>query len=825
MKKTNILSFTLAAVMTISNVNICFAYNEETDYKNMVISNEQDDYPTLLSKYFMYTFFTVEGGNIYYDPISNSINHADKGVTHVDIPACTNEIYDAFWNCDKLTTVNIPNSVNYIGNNAFWNCSSLTTINIPNDISYIGDNAFWNCSSLTNVIIPNIPNRDITIGDNAFSCCKNLTNIFIPNNVTYIGNNAFSSCHNLTVSCYKNSYAESYMQKNSIPYKIVEEIAYAVDGGNIYYDKDTGTITNADKEITYADIPKSIDGVEITSIGNYAFYDCKNLTNIVIPDSVSNIGNSAFAGCNLTNILIPNSISYISNSAFYNCNFTNIVIPNSISVIGNSAFEGCNITNIDIPNNVTTIGSYAFSNCKELTDISLPNSVTTIGDSAFYRCSNLTTINIPNSVTTIGNSVFVGCGLYNIVIPDSVSYISDSAFWGCDNLTDINIPDNISVIGNDAFSFCDRLTTVNIPNSVTTIGKCAFWCCQNLTNVNIPNSVTTIREGAFGYNNLTNVTIPDNVSFIGDSAFYNCDSLTTINIPDSVTTIGDSAFYNCDSLTVNCYKNSYAESYLQENSIPYKIIEDNAYIVYGGNIYYDQITGTIINADKEITYANIPEFINGVEITNIGDHAFYNCDKLTEVVISNSVSSIGENAFENCSNLTNINIPNNVNNIADNAFIDCNNLTVSCYKNSYAESYLQKHSIPYKIIEEGIRVLDVTINEIEINTGDKFKLKVKIIPENAENKNILWKSSNTEIISIDEYGLITGLREGTSIITATTEDGGFTSEITVFVNKSENTDSSEIIGDINKDGDITALDASLILQKALNKDFSFSNNK
>ena len=378
MKKTNILSFTLAAVMAISNVNICFAYNEETDYKNMVISNEQADYPTLLSKYFMYTFFTVEGGNIYYDPISNSINHADKGVTHVDIPAHTNEIYDAFWNCNKLTTVNIPNSVNYIGNNAFWNCSSLTTINIPNDISYIGDNAFWNCSSLTNVIIPNIPNRDITIGDNAFSCCKNLTNIFIPNNVTYIGNNAFSSCHNLTVSCYKNSYAESYMQKNSIPYKIVEEIAYAVDGGNIYYDKDTGTITNADKEITYADIPKSIDGVEITSIGNYAFYDCKNLTNIVIPDSVSDIGNSAFAGCNLTNILIPNSISYISNSAFYNCNFTNIVIPNSISVIGNSAFEGCNITNIDIPNNVTIIGSYAFSNCKELTDISIPNSVTTI---------------------------------------------------------------------------------------------------------------------------------------------------------------------------------------------------------------------------------------------------------------------------------------------------------------------------------------------------------------------------------------------------------------------------------------------------------------
>ena len=180
---------------------------------------------------------------------------------------------------------------------------------------------------------------------------------------------------------------------------------------------------------------------------------------------------------------IRKGVKVIGNVAFWGCkSLTNINIPNSVTTIGDSAFVGCeSLTNINIPNSVPTIGEQTFLGCESLVNINIPNSVTTIGDSAFAFCDSLTSINIPNSVTTIGKFAFSDCdSLVNINIPNSVTTIGEYAFDGCKSLVNINIPNSITTIEEYAFDGCKSLVNINIPNSVTTIGKGAFACCINL---------------------------------------------------------------------------------------------------------------------------------------------------------------------------------------------------------------------------------------------------------------------------------------------------------------------------------------------------------
>ena len=194
-------------------------------------------------------------------------------------------------------------------------------------------------------------------------------------------------------------------------------------------------------------------GVKV--IGNVAFWGCKSLTNINIPNSVTTIGDSAFVGCeSLTNINIPNSVPTIGEQTFLGCeSLVNINIPNSVTTIGDSAFAFCDsLTSINIPNSVTTIGKFAFSDCDSLVNINIPNSVTTIGEYAFDGCKSLVNINIPNSITTIGEYAFDGCkSLVNINIPNSVTTIEDGAFYGCENLPSHIKSDIIQRFGEEVF--------------------------------------------------------------------------------------------------------------------------------------------------------------------------------------------------------------------------------------------------------------------------------------------------------------------------------------------------------------------------------------
>ena len=336
---------------------------------------------------------------------------------------------------NSLSKIILTDKVTSIGERAFYGCTSLTSINIPNSVTVIGSSAFSGCTGLTSI---NIPNSVTSIGERAFSGCTGLTSITLGNSVTSISDGAFYGCSMLT-SVHISDIASwcniEFLPQNH-PFQYSNE-------GHLYL---------KGEEIKKLIIPNSV-----TSIGNYAFYNCSGLTSVTIPSSVTSIGICAFRGCSgITSITIPNSVTSIGLYAFYNCSgLTSVTIPSSVTSIGSCAFQGCSgITSITIPNSVTSIGWSAFYGCTGLTSITLGNSVTVIGSSAFEGCTGLTSINIPNSVTSIGSS----------------------AFTKCNELKTIWMGNNIQSIGSGAFSYCPKIediycSTVRYPKTEKDIFK------------------------------------------------------------------------------------------------------------------------------------------------------------------------------------------------------------------------------------------------------------------------------------------------------------------------------------------------------------------
>ena len=361
--------------------------------------------------------------------------------------------------------------------------------------------------------------------------------------------------------------------------------ANELDNGLRYmvYD-DHVEITGYTGNATEVVIPAEIEGLPVTSIGDWAFEDCSSLTGIMIPDGVTSINYGAFYGCSsLTSIVFPDSLSSISDWAFYKCtSLTSIMIPDNVSTIGVAAFSNCKgLTSVVMSAGITSIESYAFSGCESLTSISIPATLTSLGDEAFNMCYSLTGFLVDE-----GNSFFSSdshgvlfnkdkskliqapctiSGFYSI--PDSVTSINNLAFQSA-KLVGVTIPASITSIGSGVFNNCRNLTYVSFQEGVTRIGDMMFRYCESLVNVTIPASITHIDDSAFEYcANLNNITFCGDAPDFGLGVFY--DVTATVYYPAGNTTWTEDVLkYSGGNLNIIPYDTNHTHEYSSEVIAP-----------------------------------------------------------------------------------------------------------------------------------------------------------------------------------------------------------------------------------------------------------------
>ena len=320
----------------------------------------------------------------------------------------------------------------------------------------------------------------------------------------------------------------------------------------------------------------NINGNPVTRLADNAFKNCKNLTKVVVPDSVVNMGDYVFYGCvNLDEINIPDDMNYIGKYSFDNTKILNNQ-SETLKYIGNWVIDCKNVEEVSIKNGTRGIAGRAFEYCTKLKNIIIPEGVVRISVDAFYYCSNLTSITLPDSLKYISWYAFGWCtNLESITIPSGVTWVGDDAFAYCRKLKSISIPQGVSQISHWIFYDCTNLESITIYDGIEFIGIYAFYDCAKLKEIEIPSSVKSIQKYAFAYcKSLQNVVLPRSVTSLGEKAFLNCSLLETITIPDSVTEISSSAFDGCSSkLTIKGAKGSLAEKFAKQQGFKFEVVK------------------------------------------------------------------------------------------------------------------------------------------------------------------------------------------------------------------------------------------------------------
>ena len=427
------------------------------------------------------------------------------------------------------------------------------------------------------------------------------------------------------------------------------------------------------------EIKKLVVKSGITSIGDYAFASCANLTSATLADTVTSIGKGAFTSTGLTSITIPSKVTSIGVSAFEYCTkLTSVTLPAKLTAVQNRSFFWCTaLKSVNIPVGVTSIGVSAFEACKAMTSVTIPAGVTAINANAFKDCASLSALSVPAGVSSIGDSAFEGCAkLATLSLPNGLTTLGTAAFKNCSALTAINLPVGLTSISEEAFMGCSAAASLSIPAGVTTIGNNAFQGCSALTAAAIPAGVTSIGDNAFqGCSALATLTLPAGLKIIGEYAFANCAALKAASIPTSVTTIGNYAFFRTGLTSV---------------SIPASVTSLGANPFSGCGALteikaatdsknFASVNGVLFNKDKTKLLAypcgkTASSYTVPSGVKTIGEHSFEYNTNLKSVTVPSGVSTIGQSAFNACTALESVTIPGSVTSIGQCAFCDCSAL-------------------------------------------------------------------------------------------------------------------------------------------------------
>lgn len=569
---------------------------------------------------------------------------------------------EAFSGNAVITSLEIGSNIQFVGNRAFSSCENLKTVDMSACGGNIGVGLFLSCKQLEEALVPT--ELDSIPGD-MFRSCSSLKTIVVPEGVTFIGHYAFDGCTSLS--------------EVELPDGLEKILKCAFNGC---------------KSLSSLWIPASV-----TEIYNDSYSGCSGLRSIVVEE-----GNPVYDSGNGSNAIIETE----EETVFLGC--VNTTFPDSVSIIGEMAFAGNeSLKTLTIPEGIETISYSAFIRCDNLETLNISSTVSTIGGWAFLGCSGLQKIVVDdeNAYYTDGNGA-------NILVNKETGYL----IQGSANAT---ITSDVKTIGDSSFLHIKGLESVELPSSVESIEKHAFYGCENLKSIQLSPNIDTIWEGAFfDCTSLTHVDIPSGIRCIMDYAFSGCTNLQSISISDSVTGFGFPIFNNVGkNFVIYANPNSKAAEYAKTYHIPIKSPEEKnntenqedtdlgkgendnqeeqdnseeaAQPAAKGSIIYDlQNDGkykVTTSKKNELTVAylgttdhtkrtiEIPSkvTIDGFtyKVTSVGDGALRHNKKITQITVPNTVKTIGKYAFSDCKKLTKVTIGTGVTAIKTSAFENC----------------------------------------------------------------------------------------------------------------------------------------------------------
>ena len=556
-------------------------------------------------------------------------------------------------------------------------------------VTKIGAFAFQNNKNIYSVTMPNSVTE---IGSRAFSGCTNLSNFKLPPNITTLGYEAFSGCESLK---------EIYIPK---------------------------TLESGDSTFSGSGVETAEFESGMTKIPRQIFCKASKLKNVKIPDTVIEIGGSAFSDCtSLETIKIPDYVIEIGSVAFSNCtSLKEISIPDSVTDMGTSMFSGCtSLTKAKLPSVRYNITEGTFQNCKSLTDIVLPSTVTAIRSNAFYGCESLTSLELPSGVQTIESSAFENCkALKNISIPKKCESIGNSAFKSCTSLSKIDMPYGLKEIDSQVFYECDALNNVSIPDSVTSIGSQAFYGCDTLSDVQFGIGVKEIPDSAFRQcQSLIGITLPRYCTKVASNAFAENTKMTKVTVFPSMTSIENNSFSYPAKMTMRGVSGSYAQTYAKNRNMTFEAINNP---VTGLKFYKDSL-------DFSGTWETKVLPLNILPSDSTADITYTSADENIATVENGVVKSVGYGTT-----------------------------TIT------AQSGSSKATITINVLRSANSVsLDKT--ELSMEVGDKATLKATMNPSNATDK-LTWSTSNTNVVKVDN-GNVTAVGAGKATVIVTTTSG------------------------------------------------------
>ena len=630
--------------------------------------------------------------------------------------------------------------------------TSIRSVTIGPKVTVMYDHLLNGCSGITELTMPDGLQK---VNSYALANCTGLTELTFPGSLTSLGNSAVQGSTAISSVKFSDGEPELWIGGYGFADCPLTELYI---GKTITYTA-SNEYSPFKNKASISSLTFSHSGT-VRAIHENLLWGVSEITSLDLPESIMTIGPSAFREMTkLASVTLPSQIPLVESYLFYNdISLPSIVVPDKVTAINEYAFAKCAaLQNVKIGSSVATINNNAFEECVALPALEIPATVKTIGNDVFAHCTALSDLTLADGTdylnmgynTSSTRGLFRDCPLTKLHLGRWVMYNTNadmySPFAFITTLKDLTIGETVQLIGKYAFKGCTGIEDLYVPDGVGTIALEAFYGCSGLTSLRLSENLISLAERAFAYcTSLPEVKLPASLEAISEESFAECSSLVTADLGETLLTIGPRAFVNCVEL--------------EKADIPET--------VYGLGV--ESFSGCV-----SLPYAVVPG-----GISSVGSKAFAGCTGIGWVSLSEKVTSIGEDAFAGVSGIRYIKSYNTIppeglpgfeQNVKDEATLFIPDGSMDYYK--YSPTWEEFLNI--RTLTDDVLVTDVSISQTEatLKATETLQLTASASPAEATDLNIIWKSDNEEVVTVDATGLVTAVSVGSAEIKALAADG------------------------------------------------------